>query len=131
MLSALLALIGGIGVAFLLESLNNAYKNPNEVERHLGLATLAVIPDFLTANGNSRSPSGLRNLVRSSPRLARPADASRQSYGAALERIKETEQPKPKSTERIASPEKFSAITESYRALRAALMLSRRANRQG
>jgi polysaccharide biosynthesis transport protein len=125
LLSALLALIGGIGLAFLLESLNNTYKNPNEVERHLGLATLAVIPDFLTANGNSRSSSGLRNLVRSSPRLAPPADASRQSYGAALERIKETEQPKPKSTELIASPEKFSAITESYRALRAALMLSR------
>jgi succinoglycan biosynthesis transport protein ExoP len=32
--------------------------------------------------------------------------------------------PAPKSTELVASPEKFSAITESYRALRASLMLS-------
>ena len=125
LISALLALVGGIGLAFLLESLNNTYKNPNEVERHLGLATLAVIPDFLTVNGNHRSPSGLRSLVRSSPRLAPAGDASNQSYGAALERMKETERPRPKSTELIASPEKFSAITESYRALRAALMLSR------
>jgi capsular exopolysaccharide synthesis family protein len=125
--SALLALVGGVGLAFLLESLNNTFKNPNEVERHLGLSTLAVIPDFLTANGNSRSASGLLELVRSSTRgiLALTANGSHQPYDSVLQRLKEAEQPAPKSTGLIASPEKFSAVTESYRALRAALMLSR------
>src|SRR5260370_23926586 len=42
-----------------------------------------------------------------------------------MQRMKDSEQPAPKSTELIDSPEKSSAITESYRALRAALMLSR------
>ena len=64
LISALLALVGGIGLAFLLESLNNTYKNPNEVERHLGLSTLAVIPEFVTANGNRWSASRLPRLGR-------------------------------------------------------------------
>ena len=124
-IGALLSLAGGIAVAFLLESLSNTFKNPNEVERYLGLSTLAVIPDFLTANGN-RSASGLLRLARSSTRgvLAPAAAASDQAYEAALKRMKDTEQPAP-NTELIASAAKFSAIAESYRALRAALMLSR------
>ena len=126
LISALLALVGGIGLAFLLESLNNTFKNPNEVERYLGLSTLAVIPDFLTANGN-HSSSRLLRLVRGSARgiLAPAAAASSQGYEAALQRMKDTGQPAPKSTELINSTVKFSAITESYRALRAALMVSR------
>ena len=126
-ISAILALVGGIGLAFLLESLNNTFKNPNEVERHLGLSTLAVIPDFLTANGNSRSPSGLLRLVRGSTRgvLASASNGSHPPYGAALQRLRDTEQSATKGTELITSPETFSAVTESYRALRAALMLSR------
>jgi len=135
LIAALVALVGGIGFAFLLESLNNTFKNPNEVERYLGLSTFAVIPDFLTADGNHRltadgnhrSFSGLLGLVRSSTRgiLALAADDSCQPYDAVLQRLNGTEQSAPKSTELIASPENFSAITESYRALRAALMLSR------
>ena len=57
--------------------------------------------------------------------LAPAPAASHQAYEAALQRMKDTEQPAPKSTELITSPAKFSAIMESYRALRAALMLSR------
>jgi polysaccharide biosynthesis transport protein len=125
-ISALLALVGGVGLAFFFESLNNTFKNPNEVERYLGLSTLAVIPDYLAANGDRRSPPGLLRAVRSLTHgiLAPAADVSRQHYDAAMQRMKDREQPAPKSTELI-DPEKFSAITESYRALRAALMLSR------
>jgi polysaccharide biosynthesis transport protein len=127
LISALLALVGGVGLAFFLESLNNTFKNPKEVECYLGLSTLAVIPDFLAANGDRRSPPGLLSSVRSLTHgiLAPAADASRQHYDAAMQRMKGTGQPAPKSTELIDSLEKFSAITESYRALRAALMLSR------
>ena len=127
LISGLLALVGGIGLAFLLESLNNTYKNPNEVERHLGLSTLAVVPEFVTVNGNRWSASRLPRLGRSSTHgiQARAAGAKRQPYGAVMQRIKNKEQSAPESTGLIESPEKFSAITESYRALRAALMLSR------
>jgi succinoglycan biosynthesis transport protein ExoP len=77
-ISALLALIGGIGLAFLNESLNNTLKNPKEIEHYLGLSALAVIPDFLTDNGNGRSPSAFLRSVRGNKRgaLAPANDAS-------------------------------------------------------
>ena len=126
-IGALLALVCGMGLAFLLESLNNTFKNPNEVERYLGLTTLAVIPDFLTVNGNRRLPSGLLGVGRSSKRSipAPAADGGDQPYDAVLHRLKGTEQGALDSTELIASSGEFSVITESYHALRAALMLSR------
>ena len=47
MLGALLGLMGGLGLALLLEHLNNTLRTPEEVERYLRLPTLVVVPDFL------------------------------------------------------------------------------------
>lgn len=44
--SALVGLTVSLGVAFLLEYLDNTIKTPDEVERYLGLPTLAVVPMF-------------------------------------------------------------------------------------
>ena len=47
MLGALLGLMGGLGLALLLEHLNNTLRTPEEVERYLRLPNLVVVPDFL------------------------------------------------------------------------------------
>jgi polysaccharide biosynthesis transport protein len=49
-LAALLGLIGGVGVAFLREHLNNTLKTPQEVERYLRLPNLSIVPDFVSLN---------------------------------------------------------------------------------
>jgi polysaccharide biosynthesis transport protein len=126
LLSALMASIGGIGLAFLLESLNNTYKNPSEVERYLGLSTLAVIPDFFVVDDDRRSRGASSKLVRSLKRLllTPPANPSDHARNPARP-VKGAEPSGRASSELVDSSGKFSAVTESYRALRAALMLSR------
>lgn len=44
MLAAVVGLVGGIGLAFLLEHLDDTLANPDEVERALGLPVVASIP---------------------------------------------------------------------------------------
>jgi capsular exopolysaccharide synthesis family protein len=54
-LALMLGLLGGVGVAFLAEHLDGRLKGPQDVERHLGLASLGVVPDFARADpGRSR-----------------------------------------------------------------------------
>ena len=48
MLGALLGLMGGLGLALLLEHLNNTLRTPEEVEHFLRLPNLVVVPDFLS-----------------------------------------------------------------------------------
>jgi capsular exopolysaccharide synthesis family protein len=48
LLSALLGLIGGIGLALVVEYLDNSLKTPQEVERYLHLPNLGTVPDFLS-----------------------------------------------------------------------------------
>ncbi|MCB1609272.1 MAG: polysaccharide biosynthesis tyrosine autokinase, partial [Xanthomonadales bacterium] len=44
MISAFLGLIIGVGLAFLFEFLDDTLKRPEEVEKHLGISVLGVIP---------------------------------------------------------------------------------------
>jgi capsular exopolysaccharide synthesis family protein len=48
MLGALLGLTGGLGLALILENLDNTLRTPDEVERYLGLANLVVVPDVFS-----------------------------------------------------------------------------------
>jgi succinoglycan biosynthesis transport protein ExoP len=50
LISAILGLVAGIGIAFFRESLDNTLKSPQEVERFLRLPNLAILPD-LTGTG--------------------------------------------------------------------------------
>ncbi len=50
MMALLLGLFGGLGLAFLVEFLDNTLKSPDEVEKLVGLPSLGVIP-YLTADG--------------------------------------------------------------------------------
>src|SRR6266852_3661815 len=70
-LAALMGLVGGLGLAFLREYLDNTVKTPEEVEILTRLPSLAVVPAFSALNGRSRmgkllkssSPSGSETRV--------------------------------------------------------------------
>lgn len=100
LISAMLALVGGVGLALVLESLDTTFKNPQEVERYLGRPNLAVIPDFARANGNGRN-----------------------EYAPL--RLGQSHAPVTVSTGIVASRGHLSTIVESYRTLSTALLLSR------
>jgi capsular exopolysaccharide synthesis family protein len=98
LIAGALALFFGLVASFLIESLDNTLKNPRDVERYLGLPSLAVVPDFRIANGSPYAPSGRRRLTNGN------------------------------GTELVVpgvSQGRFSTVAESYSTLRTALMLSR------
>ena len=47
----LLGLLAGVGLAFLLDQLDNTIKSPEEAERFIHLPTLGVVPDFAMPRG--------------------------------------------------------------------------------
>ena len=72
MVAFLISLAAGIGLAFLLDYLDDSVKTSDDVGRHLGLPTLALIPHqnlvnkratgLITANGNGNGTSALITL---------------------------------------------------------------------
>jgi capsular exopolysaccharide synthesis family protein len=106
LLSALVGLIGGLGLAFFFEYLDNTLKTPEEVKRFLRLPALGVVPDFL---GSNRRTNSL-------PRTAHPA----------LERkwLGTKSQSSNPSREVVLSDHPFSLVNEAYRTLRTAILLS-------
>lgn len=64
MLALMLSLVAGVGLAFLLDYLDDSVKTSDDISRHLGLPTLALIPHYLNADrkkllaaaGNSGPP---------------------------------------------------------------------------
>ena len=53
-LSFLVGLVGGIGLALLREYLDNTVKTPDDIETLARLPSLAVVPQFAATNGNKR-----------------------------------------------------------------------------
>ena len=106
-LGLLLGLAGGVGLAFLLDRLDNTLKTPEESETYLNLPSLAVIPDFLKLNNQgSYLPHHLRRLIKQ--------DSDESGHGGK---------------ELILEHHPLSIVAESYRALRTSLLLSRAAER--
>ena len=100
MLGALLGLMGGLGLALLLEHLNNTLRTPEEVEHYLRLPNLAIVPDFYSLPAH-RNGSARYGKLKFDNKLCLPTK---------------------KST--LSDPRR-SAVTESYRRLRAVILLSR------
>lgn len=124
----LFGLILGIGGALLIEFLDRTLKTPDEVERRLGLPTLAAIQDIADigkaygyssyaygGNGGGRSAgaSGERPRVRS----------GRSAPAGWLEKRKGQPQP-PAQIELVPHERPRTLISEAYRSLRTALLLS-------
>jgi succinoglycan biosynthesis transport protein ExoP len=96
-LSFLVGLVGGIGLALLREYLDNTVKTPDDIETLVRLPSLAVVPAFISENENGRR----------SRFLARPSSNGHET------RIELVAQHLPKSQ-----------MSEAFRALRTALLLS-------
>jgi succinoglycan biosynthesis transport protein ExoP len=121
----LLGLLFGVGCAVLIELLDRTIKSPEEVERRLGLPTLAVIQD-LAEDGKTYGyasygygygaggPSAGKPRVRPTTRTA-PASLLEKKKGTAvpLGQIELVPHARPRTL-----------ISESYRSLRTALLLS-------
>jgi polysaccharide biosynthesis transport protein len=96
-LAFLVGLIGGIGLALLREYMDNTVKTPDDIEKLARLPSLAVVPAFSTSNGYGRRPGLLWST-------------SRNGYDKQIELVA---QHLPKSQ-----------MSEAFRALRTALLLS-------
>jgi capsular exopolysaccharide synthesis family protein len=102
-LSVLLGLFGGLGIAFFLDYLDDRLKTPEETERHLGLPSLGIVPNFFNLNGAtsaSRYVSRQANIYLEAP------------Y-------------QPPSRELVVTRSRFGIATEAYRAIRTAILFSR------
>lgn len=97
-LAFLVGLVGGVGLAFLREYLDNTIKSPGDVQSLTGLPCLAVVPSLSGRNGN-------RSLARISKSSGNDA-----TVDARVELIS-LQQPK-------------SLVSEAFRALRTSLLLS-------
>lgn len=138
-----LGLVGGIGLAFVVDFLDNTLKTPEDVEQYLHLSSLGMIPDFFSATGNNSSSDGRpptvllleketgRNGVKREDEQG--ANDPNTSYLNALRRSaknpkrQKSLKPTPKTTkyELVLSHHPLSIVSESYRSLRVALLLSR------
>ena len=98
LLALLVGLVGGVGLAFLREYLDNTVKSPDDVQNLTGLPCLAVVPSFASRNGS-----------RSLARIARQAGI----HGSADARVELASLQQPKSV-----------VSEAFRALRTSLLLS-------
>jgi len=94
-----LSLAGGIGLAFLLEMLDNSVRSPDQVELVAGLPTLGMIPSGVRLNS---------------------------SYGRALKPLRANSQimPQQESVETISYLRPQSQSAEAYRTLRTSILLS-------
>src|SRR5882724_7744231 len=95
-LAFIVGLVGGIGLALLREYLDNTVKTPDDIETLARLPSLAVVPAFAETNGNGR-----RSLLKGV------------STNGHDKRIELVAQHLPKSQ-----------MSEAFRALRTALLLS-------
>jgi len=99
MLAFFIGLVGGIGLAFLREYLDNTIKTPEDIEKWTRLPSLAVVPAFAAVNGRGRSAKMLPS-------------GSHQPPG------------KESRVELISHEQPQSLISEAFRALRTSLLLS-------
>jgi len=97
MLAILVGLVGGIGLALLREYLDNTVKTPDDIETLARLPALAVVPAFSGSNGSGKSGRLL----------------GKASSNGHEKRIELVAQHLPKSQ-----------MSEAFRALRTALLLS-------
>jgi polysaccharide biosynthesis transport protein len=99
MLSVLVGLIGGIGLALLREYLDNTVKTPDDIERLARLPSLAVVPALSSSTG--------KHSGRFSKLLKTPVIASKEGRA-----------------ELISHNMPQSQMSEAFRALRTSLLLS-------
>ena len=122
-LAAFIGSFGGIGFAFFLEYLDNTFKSPQEIERTLQSPNLSVIPDFQRVGGRTAryAPiTGAGRRRRTDSQVLEVQHRGKETWRASLDTEVSVVGP-----DLVLSQHPFSAVTESYRTLRTALLLSR------
>jgi len=112
LLALFLGLFGGVGLAFVMEYLDNSVKSVEDIERYSGLPTLGVVPAF----GENSRAYGYYYAYRSGE------DGHKKKMSEKKDERKPEDQPK--SIELITHFAPESVFAESYRSLRTALLLS-------
>ena len=98
LLALLVGLVGGVGLAFFREYLDNTVKTPDDIEALTGLPSLAVVPSFAA-------------LATGQTKLLLPKSLTEESTTAIPVALAAHMQPK-------------SPVSEAFRALRTSLLLS-------
>ncbi len=114
LLALFLGLFGGVGLALVVEYLDNTIKSAEDVERYSGLPTLGVVPAF---NGDTIL-DGHYYAYRSRE------DESEDRKKKRNEKEEIADGTEPRSIELISYFAPESTFAESYRSLRTALLLS-------
>lgn len=114
LVSMFLGLLGGIGGAFFLEYLDNTIKTPEEVQRHLGLPSLGVVPEFASI---IHATGVETKALESSAGQEKGEGPDTKAVSRALATSSRMEL--------VLSHHPLSLIAEAYRTLRTALFLSR------
>jgi polysaccharide biosynthesis transport protein len=105
------AVFSGIMLAFFLESMDDTLKVPQEVVRYLRVPSFGFVPDFRKFANGHRAP---RTALPWYERRDRIDSSSNSESGSGNGR-----------SELIVAQEKFSTASETYRAIRTAIMFSR------
>jgi capsular exopolysaccharide synthesis family protein len=109
LVSVIIGLAGGLGLPFLLESLDDTLSNPEKVERYLRLPNLALVPDFGRMNGASLAP--VLPVALSWKGRKKPSGVNECTHT--------------QHTDLVIGEGRRSVIGEAYRTLRSAMLLSR------
>lgn len=108
----LFGLLAGLGLAFLLDYMDRTVKTADEIERRFGLPNLAVIPD-VSSGGRTYGKGSYGYGYGAGPETARPGPAAGGAAGTSNEKIELLPHDRPRL-----------AVSEAYRSLRTALLLS-------
>lgn len=127
MVSGILGLLGALGLAFLLDYLDNTLRDPEEAERYLRLPNIGIIPEFSRLNSSSYGPKGYAPAKALTAVLPADGDTPKALTNGS------NGNGAPGSGSRKATPIQelvtehgtYSALGEAYRNLRTALLLSR------
>jgi capsular exopolysaccharide synthesis family protein len=125
MVSAVLGLLGALGLAFLLDYFDNTLNNPEEAERFLRLPNIGIIPEFSLLNSVGYGPKSYAPAKALTAELATNGDVPKalttSSNGASGSRGRTASA----IHELVTQHGTYSALGEAYRNLRTALLLSR------
>ncbi|HZO80778.1 MAG TPA: polysaccharide biosynthesis tyrosine autokinase [Candidatus Binataceae bacterium] len=122
MVASLLGLCGALGLAFLLDYLDNTLKDPEEAERYLRLPNIGIIPEFSRLNSSTYGPKGYAPLASA---LSAALDGGRAAKALVNGNGNGNGRRAAPVRELVTDHGAYSAMGEAYRNLRTALLLSR------
>jgi capsular exopolysaccharide synthesis family protein len=120
-LGLMVGLIAGVGLVLLIHFFDRSIKSPEELERWLGLPTLAVIPDVGETGGRyGQAAYG----YGAQPRSDAAAGEGAAARTGGRQRWVEKKQAEPVAIELAPHDRPRQVVSEAYRSLRTALLLS-------